>query len=379
MSSKMRMYGILLIVLVVIGGVMAAGFWRSPEARKGRHLARADGYFSRQQYREAIIEYRNVLQVEKANGRAIRQLGLAHYELGELGHALRYLPKSRELDPGNLDIRLRLGTIYLVAGQPQKAREEAAFVLEKDPKRLEALGLLAGAAKTPQDIDDTTRRLEKVRADFEDRAKFHLMLGSLSLRKRDVAGAERAFKEAVAREPRSIEPHTVLGDFYVAKGDPVRAEGEYTAAADLAPMGSPARIKLIDFYLFVRKPEEAKRLLAEITGKLPDYLPAWRRLGEIAFAEGKYDESVKAVEVILKKRPADLEAHLLRGRIHLAKRETTEAIEEFRKVLKLEPRLTRARYQLALAQLQAGNLQSARGELREAATIDPTFTEVTLL
>src|SRR3972149_7262928 len=126
------------IGLLVAGLAIGATLWRSPEARKGRHLTRADGYFGRQQYREAIIEYRNVLQVEKANTRAIRQLGLAHYQLGELGHALRYLPKSQELEPDNSGVRLKLATIYLLSRQPGKARGQAAFVLEKEPRNLEA-------------------------------------------------------------------------------------------------------------------------------------------------------------------------------------------------------------------------------------------------
>src|SRR3990172_3958439 len=209
MSLMARKGAVLLgLGLVVAGLAIGATLWRSPEARKGRHLARADGYFSRQQYREAIIEYRNVLQVEKANGRAIRQLGLAHYELGELGHALRYLPKAQDLDPGNLDIRLKLGTIYLVAGQPQKAREEAAFILEKDPKRLEALGLLAGAAKTPQDIDEATRRLEKVRADFEDPRR-----------------PSASSPKSPGRSPSIFPPGAAWGRLPLPKGNTTRASG----------------------------------------------------------------------------------------------------------------------------------------------------------
>ena len=97
--------------VLVVGLLVAAGCARSPEAKKARHLERGDGYFSRQQYREAVIEFRNVLQLEGTNAHATRQLGLAHYQLGELGHALRYLLKSQELEPDNSGVRLKLATI----------------------------------------------------------------------------------------------------------------------------------------------------------------------------------------------------------------------------------------------------------------------------
>src|SRR3989304_10324932 len=136
-------------LLLVIGLLVVAGCARSPEAKKARHLERGDRYFSRQQYREAVIEYRNVLQLDGKNVQATRQLALAHYQLGELGHALRYLLKSQELEPDNAAVRLKLGTMYLLGRQPEKAREQAGFVLKKEPKTPEALGLLAGGAAPP--------------------------------------------------------------------------------------------------------------------------------------------------------------------------------------------------------------------------------------
>src|SRR5207253_1469433 len=83
-------------------------------------------------------------------------------------------------------------------------------------------------------------------------------------------------------------------------------------------------------------------------------------------------------DAVFKKSPSDLEGHLLRGRVHLAKGEATAAIEDFQKVVKIEPRLAQARYQLALAHLQAGNLQQAGVELKESTTYDPNFTDAAL-
>ena len=55
------------MVLLLAGLVAAAGCARSPEAQKARHLERGDKYFAREQYQEAIIEYRNVLRIEPAD------------------------------------------------------------------------------------------------------------------------------------------------------------------------------------------------------------------------------------------------------------------------------------------------------------------------
>src|SRR5215468_9263341 len=102
-------YAVLLLLMAVF---LAAGCARSPEAKKARFLDRGDSYFKKEQYREAIIEYRNVLRIEGTNARAIQQLGLAHYQLGEFGQAARFLLKAQELTPDQLEVRIKLGTLY---------------------------------------------------------------------------------------------------------------------------------------------------------------------------------------------------------------------------------------------------------------------------
>lgn len=379
MTRQRRLQVILGLGLVLLTGVaLAAGLLWSPGARKARHLERGDRYLSRAQYREAIIEYKNSLRLESTNPHAIRRLGLAHYQLGEFELAFPYLARSTQIEPNDLEIRLKLATIYLLSRQWDKAREQVAHVLERDPKQLEALGLLAGAANTSKHIDAALHRLDAARADLGDKARLHLAFGTLYVRRGDFSAAERAFREAVAVEPKSHDAHTALGELYVLRRDTAQAEREFRAAADLAPFGSPAWITLADFYRRVGRPQAAKRLLGEITEKVPDHRQAWGRLAELAFSEGAYEESHQALQVILRKNPSSFEAQFLRGKVYLAQRRTPEAVQDFEGVLRLEPRFAPAHYQLALAELQIGNHRQARVRLREATTIDPTFTEAAL-
>src|SRR5436309_7723391 len=246
----MSRFSRLWILLLMVALALTAGCARSPETKKARYLARGEGYFQKEQYREAIIEYRNAIRIEPTNARAIRQLGMAHYSLGEYGRAFTYLLNASRIEPDDLDVRIKLAAIYLAARKLPEARQEASVVLEKDPKNLDALILLAGSASTPQEVEAGIQALEAGRASFGDRAKFHLALGSLHLARKDLASAERAFQEAVAREPKGIESHSALGDFYLVKHDAAQAERELKTAAEIAPVGSRARLRLADFYLF---------------------------------------------------------------------------------------------------------------------------------
>ncbi len=275
------------------------------------------------------------------------------------------------MEPAKLNVRLKLATIFALAEDREKARDEALFVLGQDPKNLEALTILAGAARTREDVDAAVERLEAVRTELGNRAQVHLALAMLYERRGDGGAAERAYLDAVKADPKAPESHISLGNFYLRRRDATRAEQEYKTAAGLGPAGSWATIKLADFYVQAGNRDEARRILQDTTAKAPDFLTAWRRLAEMAFAEQKYDESIKALDVVLKKNPLDLSARFLRGRVHLVQREFPQAIQAFQEVLRLEPGLSQARHQLALAYLESGNTSQARAELSLAARSDP--------
>src|SRR5215469_2122502 len=149
MSRHLRVWAMLLAV----GLLAAAGCSRSPEAQKARYLERGDKYAAREQYREAILEYRNVLRLDPANARATRQLGLLHNQLGEFAQAFRFLLKAQELTPDDSEVRLKLGGIYLLGGKHEQAREEAVSVLTKEPNNVDAFVLLADTSTTPEQVD----------------------------------------------------------------------------------------------------------------------------------------------------------------------------------------------------------------------------------
>src|SRR2546430_5407994 len=163
---------LLLAVLVAM-----AGCSRSPEAKKARHLDRGDRYFAREQYREAVIEYANVLRIDRTNERAERQLALAHYQLGDFGRAFPYLVKFAQPEPDNIDLRLKLAKIYFLARRPAEAQGQVAAVLTREPKNVEAILLSAATATSSQEIDAALKRIEEARADFGDKAKLHIAAG----------------------------------------------------------------------------------------------------------------------------------------------------------------------------------------------------------
>jgi len=342
-------------------------------------LRRADGYFGKERYKEAVIEYMNVLRIDPADPDAIRQSGLAHYHLGDFRKAVPFLLKCEELEPENTEVRIKLGTLYLWGRRLKKARAEASYVLERHPDNFDALLLLADTAFAPEQLDDMLARLQSVAARFEDRALFHIALGNIHLRKKDMAAAEAAYNKAVAADATSPEAHLALGQIYKVQGDRSRAEQEYKTAADLSSPNSRAWIKWASFKQEAGEVEEAKTILERIVQENPDSLPALVRLARIAYTEKRHDDCINLVDRVLKKQPAHFEAMLLHAAVRLARRETDQAIDEYERLAARYPKVAQLSYQLALAQVQKGRIRKAIDELNKAVEMDGEFTKAALL
>src|ERR1051326_3822996 len=157
-------------IVLTIGVLLSLTAGCSKQAKTARHLQRADKYFDAGQYPKAEVEYLNTLQFQGTNSRAIARLGTIYYEQGRFGRAFAFLSKARELTPGDLELRIKLGTIYLSARKTKEARDEINLVLDKAPTNPEAPVLLAESVTTRSNLDQVRLRLEKLSAQVGETA-----------------------------------------------------------------------------------------------------------------------------------------------------------------------------------------------------------------
>ena len=367
------------VVLTILASAFLGACAETPDAKRARHLSRGDEYFGQGRYKDALIEYQNVLRFNASDSRAIERMGFAYHNLGDFRRAYPFLLKARQANPDDVNVTMKLAAIYLLAGKLDEARELAGGILEKDPNHLEALQVMAVAARRQNEIAEAAAGFEAARPVLEARAGYHISLAELSLKTRDFTKAEAQLKEALNRDEKSVQAHLLLANLYRAKGDRDSALAEFKTAVAIEPVVGGARLNLVDFHAANRDFNAAKEVLRSSKESEGDYLATRRRLSELAFIEGKTDESLAILADIFKKAPSDVEGHLIRGRIYLTKRQTTEAIQDFQGVLKADSKHAQARYWLAIAYHQTGNIQQAKTELTQALVLAPAMTDAAFL
>lgn len=344
-----------------------------------RHMERGDKYFKQGKFNEAVIEYSNVLQLDAKSSEASRKLGLAAFEAGQMGPALAFLHRSFEQDPGDLDVRLKLGTALMLSRQFDKAREHARYVLSKSPDDSLAAGLLAECARTAGEIDEAIALLTEGQHRFERPDLVQRALGELFARKGDIPSTERVLRASISALPGAPDAHFTLAMLHFSKRKLEEAERELRAAADLSPPGSRYQLELADFLLGAGKNSAARAVLERMLEKVPDSYPVQIRQADLALREGRLDDCWKALEAILKVQPDDPAALVFRAQVQLARGAVQQALETIKRAVKLDAQVPIGHYVLAQAQLQAGNLHLARSAASEAVKLAPGFGDAVLL
>src|SRR6266508_2445699 len=135
-----------------------------------------------------------------------------------------------EASPRDRQARLTLAKLYRSDGRPGPARDQlkAALALKEDA---EVLGLLADAAKAANDLRTEIEAVERLSA-LDPSAVEWRRIGEMRLATEDWAGAEKAFRRALARDARDPVANAGLGKIHLRRGEAQEAVEVLRIAGD---------------------------------------------------------------------------------------------------------------------------------------------------
>lgn len=370
----MRKY--LPVSILALGAVALLLAGCTDGAKKKRHLAAAAKYFAAGDYEKAEIEYKNVLQLESLQPDAVSQLGIIYFDQGRVTSVYPLLKKAEELQPNNLAVRAKLGVFYLIAGKPDEAKNEALYVLQRNPKHPDAPLLLASAMTSAKDGEQSRQYLAGLPT--ANTAPVKAALGFLDMRDGRFLSAARTLDEAIKLDPKFTEAHAARAALHLGRNEKAEGEAEMKLAAETARPRSPRRLEYAQFKL-QGDVATGRRLMEEITKQTPDYLPAHFALAKLALGEGRLDDAQAEVEKALARDRVHPEGILLSAQINSAKGKPEKAIEELERAKAVYPRMPELHYQLGSIQASRSNVERAIDSLQQAIALKPDHTEAILL
>jgi tetratricopeptide (TPR) repeat protein len=410
-----------IILSLLVAALLVMGGCANPEKTKTRHLTRGEAFLKEEKYQEASLEFRNALQIDDKLARAHWGLARAYEGLQRFQEAFDEMRRTIELDPNNLEARIKLGNYYIAVAKNQPgavadAERLAREVLEKDPENIEGHILLGSVLFGQDQRDKAFAELNHAIELDPKRVESYLSLARFYIVTNDQNRAEETFKRAISINDASTLAHSEYGKYLVQINRPVEAEAQLKKAVEVEPNNRNSRFVLASFYLVNKqldKAEEAYKALAsldrkgpegraaladfysatnrlddaigiyqDILGNSPDYVQGHYRLGEIMLMKGDVKAATAQADEVLKKDQQDRQALLLRARIRSQSGQTADlkaAIDDLKEVLRQDPNSRGGLYFMAQTNFSLGLVDQARAFAGDLERIYPDYLPARLM
>ena len=323
------------IVIAVLAVFSAA--CGDAQMKAERFMTAGDAYFEEGRNYAAAIEYRNAIKQRPDSSAAHRKLGLAHLAAGDAGAAYRAFTRAVDLDPADVEPRLEAGRLLLRAGMYDLAHVRAEQVLERDPENLDAQIVAGRSLAQLRRTDEALAQLTLAAATRKD-ARAYVAIGEIKQRGGDMAGAEKAFRDAIALNPSFVEARTMFAALLLNLGRVDEAEAQLAEAQRAAPDDELANRALAALYLATDRPDLAESSLIRAADR-----PVQKHRSSLALADyygslGRFDESKAALDRVARTESADAAAAQVRlAALEYASGAREEGRRLLARVLKRQP------------------------------------------
>ena len=264
---------LVLLSFLMLSCLLVQACKEDPEKAKLKHLTKGKQYLQEKKYNEARIEFRNVLLLDKKSAEATYGLAEAALGLNNVQEAYDALMATIELDPKNLDAKIRMGNIYLQfvrdAGNIAKAEEYAQEVLAADAKNIEGYILRASVRTAQQKWTEAEQDLKRAIDLDPKRVESHLSYAkywqergkSAPEKAIFLAEAEKYFKHALELNAKSSLAHLAFADFLYSNQRLDEAETQLKQAVEAEPKDRIALAAIARFYESRKNLAEAEKYL----------------------------------------------------------------------------------------------------------------------
>ena len=374
------------------------------EAKKKEFFEAGKRFAAEKRYVEAILQFRNALQIDDKYADARVQLAETLALNGNTEGAYREYQRAADLLPDDAAVQTRAATLLFMAGQFEDVRTRAQAVLKKDPKNVDAQILYANALVGLQDLEGGVKQIEDAIQIDPTNAATYTNLALLKMAQGQRDAAEAAFKKAVELDPKSIKARLALTYFQMAAGnvplaekslldtlaiDPKDPLANRALAALYAGTGRDAlaetplkvvvestqsarsKFALADYYMRLKRTADARAILEPLLKDRQAYADAQLRLAQLTYDGGKPAAAKQQVDELLKRYPGHAPALLARAKWLLVDGRPAQALEAATAAVNAAPRDVGALYLRATLQAINGQRDAAVKSFNDVLRLNP--------
>ena len=417
MVSKSRKVRRSLVAASFAAALVAAGC-SSPEQRIEAFTQSGEDLLAQEEYVQAGLEFRNALRIDDEHLPALRGLltvreQTAGADPDSINQTAATLNRIVELDPSDVESRVKLGKFMLLTGTMDEAVRLSDEALALAPEGAEALALSASVRARLEDFGQATERANKALEINPTQADAYIVLAAERMAANDVraaiahldagidAGVEGDYlvliKLQLLEELEDIEGATAVYERLVdLRADDVGVQRGYAQfllrngntedgraviekmVADNPDDDQPV-YDLISLIAATEGAEAAEARLSAFVASSPERYALRRSLAQIKTANGDREGAAEILTEVSKDaggEPDGLAAETTLATLSLDDGDTEDARARVDAVLSEDARQVDALYLKSRIAIQEGRLDEAVADLRTALTEAPNSAPI---
>lgn len=323
----------LFLVLTVTAILLSCG---GAEERKAKYMERGNAYLADKNYDKAIIEFKNVLQIDPKYAEAYYRLGEVQEKKDDIAKAYGNYSKAVELNPDHYKARAKLARIYFSAGQIDKADELVSYILKKKPADPEA----------------------------------NILHAYILAQKGDTAGAIKLATTVINADPKQVDAVILVAAIHRKEGRPEKAQSVLERGALANPGNVPILSSLAQVYFSEKNLAKTEEVLKKIVAAEPDVLQQRINLAVFYVQTRQLDKAEQVLREAVRAKPADPERYLVLADFLISQHRGEKFAPELLAAIDSHPKVIGLRFALATYYLKLGKPGDAENVYRKIIEID---------
>jgi len=399
---------------IVLAAIQLAGC-SSREQRAQNYYQHAMSYIEKKDFIKAQIELRNALQIKPDLLPAWRALEQVDEQAKNWRGVSVSLRKIIELDPKDIQAKIKLGRLFLLAGAIDEALKVANTAIDQEPQNTSVLALKAAVLYKLKDIDGAISTAEAALKIDPGNSEASVVLASTKFMQGDAQGALKVLENIKSDKQGDFGVMFLKVNIFNKLGELDQVEGLLQKFVTLYPKEPLFRAQLVRFYVSHNRPDDAIKELRTVVAQQPqdvtaelqlvnllgalkgaaaardelvaridaggNVFPYQIALAKVDFAQGNVDDSTKLLQKLISSTTAPDDVNTARitlAGLYLSKNNIPPAEPLIAEVLKSDSRNTVALMLRASIHMDRGQTDDAVADLRTALNDQPNSPELLL-
>ena len=247
-----------LAVAIVLGAAaFVIGKFGTRDLRADYYYQQGKSYLVAKDYVKARLQLRNALQLKSNNIQAWRDLAQIDEHERNLQALTGSLRRIVELDPKDVESRVRLARLYLLSNATDQALKMTDAALELDPQNAGILALKSGALLRLKDTDAAVRTAHQALQLDPGNVEANVVLAVQTLSQGDPAAALKILSHVPGAHADDLGISILKINIFDRIGDLTQAEAVLRRLVEIYPNEPAFRAQLIKFYIAHKRQDDA--------------------------------------------------------------------------------------------------------------------------